>query len=137
MATETAHITKGEPMREKLIEELTYLLECELACDCSALAKERADRLIASGVVVSKMETTTDKDTNVPSKWIPVTERLPEEEGWYLVYTTPNREHKSINKARFCKGYAWGNFEPYWCGAGGHWANVTHWMPMPEAPKGE
>ena len=69
-------------------------------------------------------------------KWIPVTERLPEEEGWYLVYTTPNREHKSINKAMFCKGYAWGNFEPYWRGAGGHWANVTHWMPLPEPPKG-
>jgi len=70
-------------------------------------------------------------------KWIPVAERLPEEEGWYLVYTTPNREHKSINKAMFCKGYAWGNFEPYWRGAGGHWANVTHWMPLPEPPKGE
>lgn len=70
-------------------------------------------------------------------RWIPVTERFPEEEGWYLVYTTPNREHKSINKAMFCKGYAWGNFEPYWRGAGGHWANVTHWMPLPEPPKGE
>ena len=68
-------------------------------------------------------------------KWIPVTERLPEEEGWYLVYTTPNRDHKSINKAMFCKGYAWGNFEPYWRGAGGHWANVTHWMPLPEQPE--
>ena len=68
-------------------------------------------------------------------KWIPVTERLPEEEGWYLVYTTPNREHKSINKAMFCKGYAWSNGEPYWRGAGGHWANVTHWMPLPEPPK--
>ena len=30
-----------------------------------------ADHLIASGVVVSKMETTTDKDTNVPSKVVP------------------------------------------------------------------
>ena len=70
-------------------------------------------------------------------KWISVKDRLPEEEGWYLVYTTPNREHKSINKAMFCKVYACGNFEPYWRGAGGHWANVTHWMPLPEAPKGE
>ena len=68
-------------------------------------------------------------------KWISVKDRLPEEEGWYLVYTTPNREHKSINKAMFCKGYAWGNFEPYWRGAGGHWANVTHWMPLPLAPE--
>ena len=82
-----------------------------------------ADHLIANGVTVQQ--------------WIPVTERLPEEDGWYLVYTTPNREHKSINKARFCKGFEWDNFTPRWCGAGGHWANVTHWMPLPEPPKGE
>lgn len=69
-------------------------------------------------------------------KWIPVTERLPEEEGWYLVYTTPKRAHKSINKAMFCKGYEW-KPEPYWRGAGGHWANVTHWMELPKPPKGE
>ena len=82
-----------------------------------------ADDLISNGVTVQE--------------WISVEDRLPEEEGWYLVYTTPNREHKSINKAMFCKGYAWGNFEPYWRGAGGHWANVTHWMPIPNPPKGE
>lgn len=70
------------------------------------------------------------------AKWIPVTERLPEEEGWYLVYTTPNREHKSINKAKFCKGFEWNNFKPEWHGAGGRWENVTHWMPLPEPPKG-
>ena len=82
-----------------------------------------ADALLANGLTVQE--------------WISVKDRLPEEEGWYLVYTTPNREHKSINKAMFCKGYAWGNFEPYWRGAGGHWANVTHWMPLPQPPKGE
>ena len=69
------------------------------------------------------------------SEWIPVTERLPEEEGWYLVYTTPNREHKSINKAKFCKGFEWNNFKPEWHGAGGRWENVTHWMPLTEPPK--
>ena len=40
--------------REKLIKELTYLLECELAGDCSALAKEWADRLIANGVTIKE-----------------------------------------------------------------------------------
>lgn len=105
-------------MREKLIEILRKpIFPHELVDPIEAVA----DYLIDSGVTVQQ--------------WIPVTERLPEEEGWYLVYTTPNREHKSINKARFCKGYAWGNFEPYWCGAGGNWANVTHWMQLPEPPK--
>ena len=107
-------------MREKLIEILRVPIYPHLDADPAEVV---ADYLLDNGVTIQK--------------WIPVTERLPEEEGWYLVYTTPNREHKSINKAMFCKGYAWGNFEPYWCGAGGHWANVTHWMPLPEAPKGE
>ena len=67
--------------------------------------------------------------------WTSVEERLPEKEGWYLVYTTPDRKHKSINKAEFCNGHEYDDFKPYWRGAGGHWSNVTHWMPLPEAPK--
>ena len=107
-------------VREKLIEILRKpIFPHELVDPTEAVA----DYLLDSGVTVQE--------------WISVAERLPEEEGWYLVYTTPNRGHKSINKAMFCKGYAWGNFEPYWRGAGGHWANVTHWMPIPEPPKGE
>ena len=105
-------------VREKLVE----LIESARYWG-SNTSEEIADNLIENGVTVQE--------------WISVAERLPEEEGWYLVYTTPNRGHKSINKAMFCKGYAWGNFEPYWRGAGGHWANVTHWMPIPQPPKGE
>ena len=105
-------------VREKLVELIAETIELY-----PSEREELADGLIVNGVTVQE--------------WISVKDRLPEEEGWYLVYTTPNREHKSINKAMFCKGYAWGNFEPYWRGAGGHWANVTHWMLMPDPPKGE
>lgn len=57
-------------MREKLIELLT---ESDILCDTcgesgsSYCIEAVADHLIASGVVVSKMETTTDEDNNVPS----------------------------------------------------------------------
>ena len=74
-------------------------------------------------------------DNNVGSKWISVKERLPEEEGWYQVYTAPDKGYKSINKAMFRKGFEWNNFTPRWHGAGGTWGNVTHWMPLPEPPK--
>lgn len=116
-------------MREKLIELLNNSFEKQYEKRGLLTAPHTAEDLIANGVTVT--------DNNVGGKWISVKERLPKEEGWYLVYTTPNREHKSINKAMFCKGYAWGNFEPYWRGAGGHWANVTHWMELPDPPKGE
>ena len=108
-------------VREKLVDLIIDAKRTDP--ETGSFTEYLADHLIANGVTVQE--------------WISVKDRLPEEEGWYLVYTTPNREHKSINKAMFCKGYAWGNFESYWRGAGGHWANVTHWMPMPNPPKGE
>ena len=84
-----------------------------------------ADRLIANGVTVQE--------------WIPVKERTPEKEGWYQVYTTPDKGHRSINKAQYRKQPSWSvnAGEGYWCGSGGIWTNVTHWMPMPKPPKGE
>ena len=106
-------------VREKLVDLIIDAKRTDP--ETGSFTEYLADCLINNGVTVQE--------------WISVKDRLPEEEGWYLVYTTPNREHKSINKAMFCKGYAWGNFEPYWRGAGGHWANVTHWMPLPLAPE--
>ena len=43
-------------VREKLVELLTYLLECELDGDCSVMAKECADHLIANGVTVQEQD---------------------------------------------------------------------------------
>ena len=56
-------------------------------------------------------------------EWISVDERLPEREGKYIAYTTRG----TIEIARFYSYYV--NDKPqfdYW---------ITHWMPLPEAPK--
>ena len=59
------------------------------------------------------------------SEWISVEERLPEREGKYLVFTIKGE----IKIEPYCTVAI--NYEPqfnYW---------VTHWMPLPEPPKGE
>lgn len=53
--------------------------------------------------------------------WIPVTERLPEETGYYLTST----EYKDVLSDFFCDGK--------WWTADLYWYNVKAWMPLPEA----
>jgi hypothetical protein len=59
-------------------------------------------------------------------EWISVEERLPTRPGAYLVFTCDRR----ISMCHFIDHYCDGNmqFDDY---------RVTHWMPLPEPPKGE
>lgn len=59
------------------------------------------------------------------SGWISVDERLPEREGTYLVYT-----YKGAIKFGDFRCYYAKNDNPQFD------YYVTHWMPLPEAPKG-
>lgn len=74
-----------------------------------------ADHIIANGVTVQE--------------WIPVTERLPEESGMYIV--TANDGH-----AQRVSFVLWQKKNRTWnlVGARSYW-RVTHWMPLPEPPK--
>lgn len=74
--------------------------------------KRIADHLIMNGVTVQE--------------WIPVAERLPEEEGLYLVAVVNDHERRYSKTA--------------WYHGHGNWflhQKVTHWMPLPRPPKGE
>ena len=99
-------------MREKLIEILRVpIYPHELADPAEVVA----DYLIDNGVTIQK--------------WIPVSERLPKKNGTYLVCTIHDfYRTKNVAKASFRSGGFYGQ--------GGHWSNVTHWMPLPEPPKG-
>ena len=106
--------------REKLIE----LLAETPGIGWSPSARQMvADHLIANGVTVQK--------------WIPVAERLPEDAGKFLV----------LKKAKYLNMYiTWlGWYHPkekcftYYDSELGEVkiSDVTHWMPLPELPKGE
>ena len=64
-------------------------------------------------------------------RWIPVTARLPEESGMYIV--TANDGH--AQRVSFVQ---WQKKNRMWnlTGARSYW-RVTHWMPLPQPPKGE
>ena len=87
-----------------------------------------ADHLIANGVTVQK--------------WIPVTERLPDndyrkhwkERHYYLV----RLQHGQMRTARYgYKKYDWWVDSHNCVLSKEHHTEVTHWMPLPEPPKGE
>lgn len=64
----------------------------------------------------------------VPGKWIPVSERMPEAEGHYLVWANASRIDG------YCDHLAIATYQ------GGEWSNefnwlVNHWMPLPAAPQ--
>lgn len=121
--------------REKLIDLLSTA-GWNLFTDGSAKG-EIADHLIANGVTISKMEkvaidnnvgdkmTPTEPLTNC-QQWIPVSERLPEEEGLYLVAVVNDHERRYSKTA--------------WYHGHGNWflhQKVTHWSYLPQPPKGE
>lgn len=57
------------------------------------------------------------------SEWISVNERLPEEVACYLVNIIDNYNLNCVTFTYYTKNYGWGV------------PNVTHWMPLPKAPK--
>ena len=66
-------------------------------------------------------------------EWVSVNDRLPEEDGCYLVYIVANfcPENKQIITLYFSKlsnRFIYGSDEIF---------TVTHWMPLPEAPERE
>ena len=115
-------------MREKLIELLNEAEEwadhkCdELECETCPADKMKSncvqqlmvDRLIANGVTISNLETVKE--------WIPVTERLPDRNDIVIAFYPTMRG--TSGEMQIHKAWAMSD-------------TCTHWMPLPEAPKGE
>lgn len=121
-------------MREKLIE----LCEDLDTLPCCDTYEGQADYLIANGVTVT--------DNNVGCKWIPVTERLPEDDLpktskrkmiRCLVYTDKGTVKPCVRQRCISR-----KVDGEWVYTPWEWnkdifAKPTHWMPLPTPPKGE
>ena len=81
-------------------------------------------------------------------KWIPVTERLPQKDGHYLVTINYFGNRQSIDVRYFAKDgetvdkYDFAGQKDVWCSYDSEWGyvstdSVTHWMSLPELPKEE
>ena len=113
--------------REKLIELIDekqdfgaeqdpYLAHDILMIDNDVLA----DHLIANGVTISNLET-------VNKEWISVSKRFPQDGDVVLTYYEDGKMRIIKNNGGF----------PMVLSDELDWVRVTHWMPLPEAPKGE
>ena len=108
-------------VREKLVElandVLRYLPWGEVQ---KHTAEQIADRMMDHGVTVQE--------------WISVKDRLPEEEERVLIYTKTN----ITNYGTYTKRYGAYRKEGFICQDGFMWLNTaSHWMPLPQPPKGE
>ena len=114
-----------EKLTELINDVLSYLPWGEIS---SHTASECADHLIANGVTVAD-----GKDTEAPAGWIPVTERLPEGDKVVLCYKADRgiRFGKLLD-ATYANGVQAFMDRDRTFAFGG-----THWMPLPEPPKGE
>lgn len=66
------------------------------------------------------------------TRWIPCNERLPEERGCYIVAVKHWYDGKPVTREAFWNGADWLSCEKRMEIT----PRVTHWMPLPEPPKG-
>ena len=113
-------------VREKLVDLLTNSPQLDVL-DWTTGWEEAANYLIAHGVTVQE--------------WISVEDRLPEEDGVYLVFIG---RHQYIDMCWFATDgeYKLGGRKYAWYFYNSEFGNVpvdsvSHWMPLPQTPKGE
>lgn len=122
-------------VREKLVELLNEaFFDYNHGKGDSYIPKNFADHLVANGVTVQE--------------WISVKDRLPQKDGYYLVTINYFGNYQGIDVRYFAKDgetvdeYDLAGQKDVWCSYDNEWGyvstdSVTHWMPLPELPKGE
>lgn len=84
--------------------------------------KEYGERRLVTAYHTAK--SLYEKGYRKQSQWISVEERLPDEQGRFLIVDKEGQ----MNTAFYTPRFGW--FSHF------RIKNITHWMPLPEAPKG-
>jgi hypothetical protein len=95
----------------------------DLIDDLQEIIDEECDNYLNTRRTTLCMALDFLKEHFAEQKWIPVTERLPEEFGFYLTARKRDVFVEQWNGVCFSQR----------C----HHAQPTHWMPLPEPPKGD
>ena len=105
-------------VREKLIEILENSFEKQYEKRCLLTAPHTVEDLIAHGVTVQE--------------WISVDDRLPDSGGYVVCIAKRNPFSRFMPMVARIEKNGWVN--PI---TGQYISEVTHWMPIPQPPKGE
>ena len=98
-------------------EKLVVIIQNSVGGCARHWAEVIADGLLANGVTVQE--------------WISVEDRLPEKYGSAIVY----RKSKLFSMLRYSPALGWHFYDSEWGDVTVD--DVTHWMPLPQPPKGE
>ncbi|PJR10659.1 hypothetical protein CDD79_07080 [Raoultella ornithinolytica] len=110
-----------EAHRQAAISNNDRLLKVISSCRAAMLAAAPHDTPALNSV---------QSVVTVPGKWIPVSEKLPEEGGRYWCYV---EEQTDLGKSHYQWNCSW-NGERWWV-EGEDGGIVTHWMRLPAAPQ--
>ena len=117
-------------------------------CDPDAFPLQNRSYVAGWNGVINLLEQAPRVDAvEVVQQWIPVSERLPDKDGDYLVVKkifnnniiqdvlSFAKDGRKVDKYDFHRG--WKNVWHYYDSEWGHITvdSVTHWMPLPEPPK--
>ena len=125
-------------MYDDMIKQLRYCADATTCRNCiwkteccpTDMQKKAADAIEELRKAVLRLEDESgiyDELPTVyiyPTKWIPVTERLPEDD----VFVLNCNDHGNIVIGKIIGGTWWYKYFSYQ-------GQVTHWMPLPEPPK--
>jgi hypothetical protein len=140
--------------RQVTREEAIHIIEKDIQIDVRSCTNEEVHAFItALNMAISALREQEDPKAvlvqqyiKVPEKpkWISVEERLPEDKCECLVYVKPHSAKAYVKVSWFYPCYDGSDPDmkgrKLWTGYDSDWGmyelrNVTHWMPLPEAPK--